>query len=155
MLTGLPVSSLGSEVMWCIHRGVGGGGVDEGRQAEADRVRMPGECVTTDWPVIWPTPGITHTLSHTHTPRKDARTMGESVFSLWLLVLTEIFFSSSIILSLDVTPSTPFIFHHNNCPRTLTGQTHCRTVCERIGGVNRENVLLINSEQAKLSNDKG
>lgn len=39
---------------------------EEGRQAEADGVRMPGECVSADWSVIWPTPGITtHTQTHT------------------------------------------------------------------------------------------
>lgn len=103
----------------------GGGVVDERLQAETDRVRMPGECVTTDWPVIWPTPGITHTLSLTHTQEG----------------VPETFFSSSIILSLDVTPSAPFTFHHGNCPGTST--------------VNREIFLLIHSEQAKLYNNKG
>lgn len=30
------------------------------RESHRDR-RIPGECVTGDWPVIWPAAGITHT----------------------------------------------------------------------------------------------
>lgn len=46
-----------------------GGGLDRGR--------MPEECVTTDWSVIWSTPGTTHT--DTHNGRVTKRRV-----SLWL-----------------------------------------------------------------------
>lgn len=98
--------SLDCEVMWCAWETSSQAQTESDRiWEETDRGRIPGECVTADWSLIWLKPGTTCTHTHTHYLKVN-RIKSKSAS---LLCLQLQFFSMGL--------SQLFTYQRDSCPR--------------------------------------